>query len=164
MEYETRIILPARKSIVIASYVGCIVLFTIMSDFFSRSMSDPYMIMISAFWVFMFCYFSRRISISEKKIQILLFGRWPIRTIKREKLACVEIVAYRGQFMALFEMNGCERFDNSGFFNVSDYGIFNLFKVVEYTIPKGKEEYVLSLLKSMYDVYISEVSNPYNQY
>lgn len=163
MVYQTGIILPERKGLVIACYVSGIVCFTIMSDFFSIPMSNPYMIMITVFWAFMFCYFSRRIYISDREIRILLFGRWPIRTIKRENLACVEITGWQGYFRVLFEIGNCKRFDDSGFLNAGDYYVFNLFKVVDYTIPKGKEEYVISLLKSIYDVHISKVLNPYDQ-
>lgn len=97
-------------------------------------------------------------AVSPSKICISLC-RIPIRVIKRNRLSCVEVVRWQNTTTILFELEKCERYDISGFVSLSDYCALNCFRVIDYTVPRGQEEYVLSVLGSMYDLHFSDMSD-----
>ena len=150
------IYLPIRKEYTAVCGVCIILLIIFMSDFFHRPLTDFVMISTGCFCVFAFYICFRKISVSPSKICISLC-RLPIRVISKDKLACVEVVKWQGETTILFELGKCERYDVSGFVSLSDYCALNCFRVIEYTAPKGQEEYVLSVLSSMYDVHIADI-------
>lgn len=153
-----KIDLPRRKEYMIICGVCIILLIVFMSDFFYRALSDWVMILTSCFCVFIFHISFRRISVSPSKICISLC-RIPIRVIKRNRLSCVEVVRWQNTTTILFELEKCERYDISGFVSLSDYCALNCFRVIDYTVPRGQEEYVLSVLGSMYDLHFSDMSD-----
>lgn len=153
---EMKITLPMRKEYRILACICIVGLLVIMSDFFRMSLSAPTMIITYCFCAFTFYLAFRRISVSSSEIRVSLFGL-SVRVIKRERLACIEMVKWHEEICLLFEFGKCEKFDKSGFASLDDYCALNCFRVIDYTVPKGSEDYVLSVLSSMYDIHEADI-------
>lgn len=158
MSSSPTVVLPTRKEYRVLCIICIIGLLVIMSDFFRKPVTSAVMILTICFCLFTFYLGFRRISISPSEIQVSLF-RIPVRRIKKSNLACIEMVKLQNELCVLFELGKCERYDISGFISLTDYCALNCFRVIDYTIPKGQEEYVSFILNSMYDVHIADMSD-----
>lgn len=158
MNTAKKIVLPASKTFIVIGNICAGMLVVLKSDFFSKSVYDGEVQIFLCLWVLIFLTSFIRVSVSIKAIQIL-FLHLPIKTINKEKVACIEMVKWKKHTHILFETGNSLRYDISGFNSLTDYCMFNCFKVIDYKIPVGKEEYVVSLLGSMYDVHIADMSD-----
>lgn len=158
---DVSIILPTRKLVTVTGYISgvlCAALTVVIQfNIFAEHIDAGETMIYTCFLLFIFLTSLVKIAVSPEDIRILLLSL-PIRRIRSEKLARVEIMeSYRGTYV-LFEIGKCKEFAKSGFISSTGFYMFNIFRVVDYAVPAGEEEYVLSILKSMYEVQMMDMT------
>lgn len=151
-----RIVLPVNRTYAVIGNICAGLLVALKSDFFKTV--DAGTIIYGSLWIFAFMSSFIRISVAPKAIQILML-RLPIRTIKREKVTCIEAVNWQKHIHILFETGKSERYDTCGINSLIHYCALNSFRVIDYKVPRGKEQYVMSALSTMFDVHIANMSD-----